>query len=274
MLNLQLEVTTKCNLSCVECPHRMMRRPTMHMSDEVFARIVNDYIPALDPDAVILNKDGEPLLHPKINDMLLQIADKTEAPIDIYTNGIPIKQSLFDTIAKMENKVRLLVTFHYHDADGNEYDYDAVESALIDGLNTWYPNENLHMILVTHMTDFMSEEKAAAWQKRWLSISGMHPYLYAVHINRTINSWAGLIKQKNNTPPYRQCLYHHFDFLFIGVTGKVVGCCGDIEEETAFGHIDEEPHLTMERAHAFYAQIAAEKANIGYDVCRRCISDV
>jgi len=67
---LNIETTNVCNLKCPMCPRTtVMDRPAVHMEIDVFEKIVEEAA-RHGVSAVWLHVFGEPILHPKIGDMI------------------------------------------------------------------------------------------------------------------------------------------------------------------------------------------------------------
>jgi MoaA/NifB/PqqE/SkfB family radical SAM enzyme len=84
---VNIEPTNCCNLNCTFCPTDKTNRGKGYMEMEIFRGLTQEL--KKHPLAVLwLNKDGEPLLHPKIGEMIkLAKADKVARRIEIYSNG-------------------------------------------------------------------------------------------------------------------------------------------------------------------------------------------
>jgi MoaA/NifB/PqqE/SkfB family radical SAM enzyme len=67
---LYVESTSFCNLRCVMCPTGLgtIRRPKGYMSMDLFRRIVDEVAPTA--PAIVLHSWGEPVMHPKLFDMI------------------------------------------------------------------------------------------------------------------------------------------------------------------------------------------------------------
>ncbi len=80
-MKLQIEITTRCNLSCKHCVRSFCRIEERKMNVQKFKSIVDSF----DADRIILYGYGEPLLHEDLKD-LLRIAN-TRAETLIVTNA-------------------------------------------------------------------------------------------------------------------------------------------------------------------------------------------
>jgi len=266
-MNLQMELTSFCNLSCVECPHRFMKREQSHMDRKTFEAIINKIIIPLNPETIILHKDGEPLLHPKFEEFVEDICDVSFAKIDIYTNGILLNPKLIKHLSKFQNRIWILISFHFFMADGSKVEYDnnhimnCIEQA----------GDNVEFVMASHLNDLVERSFLEEWQNYWISKMENYSHLKAVHLNTAINPWTGLIKQRN-TIRFTGCPYADGEHLFIGAEGNVLACCMDLEEEISFGNIKrEEFGEVMALRQGFYKNI--QKFGSHASLCRRCTSD-
>lgn len=81
---LQIESTNMCNLKCVMCPRQAMKRPIGFMDFDLFKKIIDETTPL---DHVWLHHFGEPLLHPKLVDMIKYTKLMDIRMVGISTNG-------------------------------------------------------------------------------------------------------------------------------------------------------------------------------------------
>lgn len=264
---MQIEITTLCGLSCLECPHRLMKRKLQIMPEEVFDKLLNEYIIPMRPSTSILHKDGDCLFHPHIREYMGKIDEAITTKFDIYTNGLKLTSHFVEFLSGLKNKTRILISYHSHNADGSENDYTKIDEEIIKCLDVRAPN--VEFVMTTHITELATAESKEAWKAFWTGISRNYPLFTAVHVNNCINPWTGLIKQAN-TVHFDACPYADFGHLFIGVTGNVIPCCMDLEEEMVFGNIMQESSETiLARVKIFYEY---KTANIHKEsLCQRCL---
>jgi radical SAM protein with 4Fe4S-binding SPASM domain len=87
-IRFNIEPTNHCNLSCSMCP-RELNRPFGYMDMSLFQKIIDESIVYGKRLIITMNKDGEPLLHPELPQMIRYAKDKEAAhKINFYTNGI------------------------------------------------------------------------------------------------------------------------------------------------------------------------------------------
>lgn len=67
---MNIEPTLRCNANCIMCPRTMAQRPVGDMEFGLYARIVAEMAEKGPVKVVNYHKDGEPLLHPRLEDMI------------------------------------------------------------------------------------------------------------------------------------------------------------------------------------------------------------
>ncbi len=274
-MNLQLETTSHCNLSCVECPHRLMKRKKMHMSEEVFQAVLDKIVPNLKneeerlgyPPTIIWHKDGEPLLNPNLRSYMQRLSDlHPEFRINLYTNGLLLTEDIINFLDSLKSRVWLLVSFHFYNADESRNDYSKIEELMVRILNSVKPYKNIDFIFTSHVTKFMSKLELGIWEKIWKD--KVPEVRLTVGLNDCINPWTGLI-QADNLAHFDSCPYADFGHIFVGVTGNIVSCCMALEEDIQFGNVLTDTVETIfERLEAFYARLRARRYP---ELCRKCV---
>lgn len=86
-LHVIIEPTNRCNMMCRMCLRNVMTRPQGMMQWKIFTRIV-DEIAEHDTHSISLYALGEPMLHPRIRDMINYIKKMGIRYCDISTNGL------------------------------------------------------------------------------------------------------------------------------------------------------------------------------------------
>ncbi|MDQ7783576.1 MAG: radical SAM/SPASM domain-containing protein [Desulfomonilaceae bacterium] len=98
---IHIELTNKCNFSCVFCPDSKMTRPRGSMAEDL-ARSVLDQISALDlAEKVTFHVMGEPLLYPRLFE-ILEHARRVNLPVGLTTNGALLTQETIRKLAEQD----------------------------------------------------------------------------------------------------------------------------------------------------------------------------
>ena len=96
-----IEVTTKCNFSCITCIRSSWQDELAHMDWETFENILNSLkeLPAL--QSVHFGGFGEPLMHPKIFDMLKAVKG-LGLKVEMITNGSYLQEEVIQKLIDLE----------------------------------------------------------------------------------------------------------------------------------------------------------------------------
>lgn len=277
-MNFQVELTSYCDLTCGYCPNRGMERGRSFMGDEVWRTILHEYIVpyrhtnAHCPPTFIGHKDGEPLLNKRFPDRLLDLSRAApDMKIDIYSHGLMLPKlaqqgrDFFEFLATLPNQVRYMMSFHPHNHDGSANNYSATMVYLKEVLRA--PPPNVEFITVSHRSKWVTPAMQESWRQWWEGSP------ITVHSNCSLNPWTGRIEEEGTTR-FNGCPYADFGHWFFGVTGNVIACCLDLEEEIVLGNVLEEtPAELFNRTDVFYAaQRSAQQSGARplNDVCADC----
>lgn len=97
---LQIEVTTKCNASCLMCPRSIFRDKwiSQDMDMKLFTKIIKDI--NHDLELIYLQGWGEPLLHPNLTDMIKYIKERLRTTVGLTTNAILLKDNICEHLLR------------------------------------------------------------------------------------------------------------------------------------------------------------------------------
>lgn len=87
-----VEPTNECNLNCVICPNSKLCNNKLYMDFNLFKKLIDEI--GQSAKLIKLNYRGEPLLHPKICEMIQYCKDNTFARISLSTNGTLMDKKL------------------------------------------------------------------------------------------------------------------------------------------------------------------------------------
>lgn len=277
-MNFQVELHNFCNFTCGYCPHKDMQRKQEFMSDEVWKVILNEYIVpyrcknSFCPPTFIGHKDTEPLIDKKFPSRLRDLADVApDMKIDIYSNGVLLPKwrergkDFIDFLSSLPNRVRYMMSYHPYNHDNSVNDYTATVIYMKNVLAS--PPPNVEFITVSHKSKWVSQEMQDAWRATW------EGYPITVHSNCAINPWTGRMEDIA-TCAYNGCPYADFGHWFFGVTGNVIACCLDLEEEIVLGNVlIDPPDVMFDRTQEFYEmqrRTYEEKRKVEHQVCANC----
>ncbi len=259
-----------------------MQRPRQFMTDDVWQTILHKYVVpyrhtnSFSPPTFIGHKDSEPLIDRKFQSRLRDLADAaSDMKIDIYSNGVLLPkwrdrgEDMFDFLEGLPNQSRYLMSYHPVNHDGSVNSYITAMEYLHRVLRlkaTTGRYANIEFVTVSHRSKHVTEAMQEFWRSYW------HDLPITVHCNTDITPWTGRIDEA--TCHFNGCPYSDFGHWFFGVTGNVIACCMDLEEEIVLGNVMvDEPAAMFAATEAFYVEqrrILAAKERHPRGVCSNC----
>ncbi|MEO1056381.1 MAG: radical SAM protein [Actinomycetota bacterium] len=97
--HLQVEITTRCNLTCVMCPHGLPGGMTMKR--DAPDPIVDSVLELIDDvDELCPTGIGEPMMAPRFWDIVDRLAGRSSPGLTFHTNGILLTQKNVDRLTR------------------------------------------------------------------------------------------------------------------------------------------------------------------------------
>jgi len=239
-LEISIELTNFCNLSCIMCPTPSMKRERGYMGKKLFQKVVDDL--SREKGFLFLPQGfGEPLLHGEIFDFTGFAAEHGIKPIVLLSNGMLLHEACFSDL--MNSIDILIVTI-----DGvTDLTYESVrvggnlgtviknvERFLFTRGGCKHPHLVLRMIKMKEtedeISDFLDFWHERVRQTDMLQVSGY-------------NDWTGNVKTGDNHVEIRKDR-HPCRMLWKNLTvyhdGRVTPCCYDAEGELIVGNASQE----------------------------------
>ena len=130
---LDIELTNRCNASCIICPRTELTRPVGDMSRETFARVI-EAVHGSSIARIYFSGFGEPLLHPEIAENIRRLKGVFRGSIQVNTNGAALTREI--AAALVESGVDV-VNVSYNGPGRGDYErvmkgmrFDTLESNL------------------------------------------------------------------------------------------------------------------------------------------------
>jgi len=214
-----IEPTNICNLKCLHCTAQNGKKRGL-IEWELYRKII-DYNPQL--TSVILSRNGEPFIHPKIFEMI-NYARQKDIYVSVYTNGILIKK---DILPKIFESGLSEIIFSI-DGVGETYrkirgiDYGLVEKNFLNLLGERTRRKSglkagINMVLMDETKDMQGA---------------------------LLDAWKGRVDYINFEPlmggqgqPRRSSCRTLWRNLVISWDGIVTPCCIDVNEELYLGNV-------------------------------------
>lgn len=275
-----IEITSVCNLACSFCPPTARAKGLIKV--EQFNKILDEIRPHT--KYIYLHVKGEPLLHPRI-DQLLDAAHAKGFKVNITTNGTLIKKNREKIIGKPALRQ---INFSLHSFDGHEgsenrekylgdilnfvresREYNTIISYRLWNLQQDHVSdvaarrnrETLEILENEYNLDYRIEEKVEPGKGVKIA---PHVYLNQDHEFR----WPSLLEPEDEGKGFCHALRSQAAIL---VDGTVVPCCLDGEGVINLGNVHEKPFSEIvegERANKIVEGFSRREAV--EELCRKC----
>ena len=234
---VNIEPTNRCTLACTICPRRLSGRPEVDLDWDLFLALA-DEIAANGPIMkIFLQKDGEPLLHPRIVEMVRVLREKNCAKnISVITNGTVLTEALFSSLAEagLDDLIISIDTvdpeeyLHLKGVDCLGRVERNVHAAIRLKKEHGWLNPRVKARMVSRKG---KEDEVAAFCKKWkdaVDMVDITPY----------HTWMGSVKDERN---YQKGSRYPCSLLWytgvVNADGKVSPCCIDYNEAGVIGGI-------------------------------------
>ncbi|SDX51578.1 radical SAM/SPASM domain-containing protein [Paenibacillus sp. CF384] len=276
-----IEITSVCNLACSFCPQT--KRQANFIKVEDFTKILDEIKPHT--DYIYFHLKGEPLLHPKI-DQLLDISHERGFKVNITSNGTLLHKAKHKIMGKPALRQ---MNFSLHSFDGHEGSVDkegyigsvlsfvkeaVATSDMLVSLRLWNLAEDNEVNVEVNRNHEILEQIEEAFeldfriQEKFTRGNGIK-IADRVYLNHEVEfKWPDLKEPEDDGKGFCHALRNQAGIL---VDGTVVPCCLDGEGVINLGNI----HQT-----AFSEIIEGDRANRLYDgfsrreaveeLCRKC----
>lgn len=238
---ISIELSSICNLSCCHCPPHMKEyksqtRKHSHINVELFSRLM-DEIDSTGECYIALHKDGEPLLHPDIHNILKRIKQYKNHNVYITTNAQNLNQDIIDSILSS----RIDVINFSIGASSDEF-YKKVRgrgySEVIKNIQNfltkvqiaeWKPKVSVQIVNLPEFAEMNSEIEN--FTKYWKD--------YDVHISIWDKLTWGVLDSKEMYG-YRYPCYSLWYSFNVNSNGVVTACCMDWKQELTIGDVNQQ----------------------------------
>ncbi|MEK8132824.1 radical SAM/SPASM domain-containing protein [Paenibacillus filicis] len=276
-----IEITSVCNLACSFCPQT--KRQASFIQLDAFTKILDEIRPHT--DSIYLHVKGEPLLHPKI-DQLLDLSHERGFKVNITSNGTLLHKVKHKLLGKPALRQ---MNFSLHSFDGHEGSVDkegyvsmvlsfakeaVAQSDMLVSFRLWNLTEDnginqerqrnrdiLEMIEKEFELDFKIEEQF----KRGSGVK----LTKQIYLNQDHEfKWPDLKEDEDEGKGFCHGLRNQAGIL---VDGTVIPCCLDGEGVINLGNIHDKPFSEIiegERATKMYDGFS--RREVVEELCRKC----
>jgi spiro-SPASM protein len=243
---ITLDVTNVCNLHCIHCPYPAIEAKSdfkvAHFPWEYFEKLVQELSEHDQPCLLRLVGDGEPMLHPRLIEMVQLAKARTSCVVNLTTNGTFLSDEKIDKL--LEAKIDLIdvsldaVSKPVYEAIRKKSSYEHVMRNMFALLERRIQKSSVTKVMVSFIRQSENEAEAELFERYW------QPLVDHVMI-RELHSALGRVKQEESAT--RAQVYqierypcpHLWKRLVIDSRGRIKFCATDWGDETMIGNIGE-----------------------------------
>ena len=238
------EPTNACPLACVMCPRDQSPRPVGFMDFALFKSLADACAEEGPPDLLILHKDGEPLLHPRLPEMIAYAKERKAAGrVSFSTSATGLTRDLAGELVKSgldwidiaidgateATYASTRVRGDFHQVEENVRTLHAVR----ERMGSATPHINLRIVRMEPVI-----QETEAFRTRWAPLAdSVEP--------REFKTWAGrypesLRHPQDRRPAARTPCFSPFTALAVNWDGDVSICSVDWAKRGIVGNANRE----------------------------------
>jgi len=286
-INVHIETTNICNFRCIYCPQSnpddhfsKLGRGKMSLDD--FKIILDKITATWHINEIILTRDGEPLVHPELEDFILYCRSKG-VEVTIGSNGSYFTK---ERVARLIDNGLTKVKGDFC-TDKTQYE-ELRRNGKWEEVRNGYQNlaeyaiaheKNFQLVLVDLNTYEM--QNANEIKQSLLQMQEIFPYpekylsINPAMMHNSFNEASIVLSSSNQIQDKKYNLCHHpWIELVIDYKGNAVGCCRDLRSEYIIGNVFESYDLKTDiwngkRMKNLRKQLA-KKSPESINTCQKC----
>ena len=245
--SIRIEPTNVCMMNCKMCPRKHMKRKVGFMDLGLFEKIVSQL--KFKGDKVTLHHFGDPLLHPKIGEMI-RILHKYGLRANFSTNPVTLTEKNIDAI--LDNNLDAIhisldgaTKETLEKIRGKNANYEKSIERLNDFLREKLRRGKKTEVTVSIINMKETKEEIEDFKKKW-SVKGVDKILVKPFIQ-----WDGSIDEINKLAEDSQLAKSHrnkqdytcfwpWSRLVVLWDGRVVPCCYDYDAKVVLGDLNKQ----------------------------------
>lgn len=239
-----IESTNFCNLKCIMCPYSSMTRKKEHMDWLLYKNIIDQIYTFA--DFVWLHMFSEPLLNPKIFDMI-KYAKEKKIRIGLSTNATLLNK--FNSLALLESNPDILIISMDGTSKetyekirvGSDFNKVSKNISEFDVLQKKFRRNTKTVLQIIKMKrteieidDFVEKWKSSSFTK--IKVKNLHSYASQINLKE--------IRRINRDKNEKIC-YEPWLGMSILSNGNVVPCCNDYDSQMILGNLKKEKVLEV-----------------------------
>jgi len=287
---IYLETTSACNLNCVMCPCQRPSvkrfKPDLYMDFDLFCNLVDQIAKQKPIPELRLHKDGEPLLHPRIVEMIdyaaariphvtlatnATLLDETMAASILETRLHEIRFSLEGSNRETYAKIRRQSPTNPHRDTNVDVGYDAVVTNIIRFSNMRREKASDAPRIGIRITEFEPTRgeicTVVEFWKKWADYVHVAPLL----------SWSGAVSVRKSAPAVRYPCMQLWNMQVISSDGTMVPCSVYVDETgSGSGRLCDLHNISIKNAFCSREMNELRKAHLegnidSFEFCANCV---
>ncbi len=286
-LVVHVDTCNVCNFRCKFCTtgdHELLKkynRPKGYMTYELFCKIIDD-LAAFDDKVkqLIFHKNGEPLLHPRIADMLRYAKEKDVAQRMVFvTNGSLLTPKLSRQIMAVgphyvQISLEAVSNEGYEEVSRVKVDYDKIVGNVAYLFAHLHPDTHLNVKI---MDTGLSEEEKQKFHDDFGKISTTHGIEHPISYTQPEVKDTSLGLKKGTTHDHYESTYKEvctlpFYTMNINFNGKVSACSFDWRHGLIMGDVNRESLRSIWEGKAYrdFRIMHLRRQRNEHPLCRGC----
>ena len=236
-LHLDIESSTFCQLQCVFCPHSQMKRPKTFIDFGLIEKIVDEIKKKKGVRTSYLHRIGEPLLHPRIFDIINLVAS-SGIRTSLSTNGLLLNKFRDEILSTNLSEITLCldgITKKTYENFRKGANFKEVLYNIFDFLSEWSLRKSKIHVQIQLIIMGQTDKELVQFKNTFSKFSSRGSFEVLV---KPFSTFSGRVKDlPGNTPSRRIHCDKPFRELSIGVDGNCSICCRDFDNFVIVGNI-------------------------------------
>lgn len=240
-VEITVELTNKCNLNCIFCPHSKMRRAQGFMDFSLFKNIIDEV--AGFAECIDLDLMGESTMHPNIIEMI-QYCKKAGLKVTLNSNMVKVDQKLGKSLIDSGLDMLVMSIDSVHKETYEKLRRGASFDETKHNVHTLLSLDSKDLYRVVQMV-YITHNKAEAGQfiRHWRNSNAnfvrIQPYQNVDKQNLQLNALPARRRSKR-----RPCI-HPWKKIAVCWDGTAVICCNDYDKFKVVGDVKKESVLDI-----------------------------
>jgi spiro-SPASM protein len=276
---VHIEITNRCNLACVMCPHPTMERAQGLMNEDLFRRIVDELAGhKLMLENVAIMGLGEPMLHPDLEKFAVIAADAGIPNLYLSTNGTALTEKRARRIVEDGALGRVIISLDGASKETFESirvgaDFEKVMAntrRMIEIKKELRRSRPVVTLQILSMPQTRGE--IDAFCEKWEPILGDGDEI----LIKEVDTFGGLVEDlrldSQREPPDRYACRLLWKDMSISWDGMVTVCCKDVFYKLSVARVGEAPLEKIWKSERWesYRRMHANRQWGLLDPCDRC----